>query len=68
MARLKVEVGQVNMSTVCDKRELNLDLRGPRLRYGQVAQLILEEAGSALLRNVRNSLHPQAPAAAGEEV
>ena len=48
MARLKPEVDQVNMSTVCDKRELKLDVTGPKLRYSQVAQMLV--AGHALRR------------------
>jgi len=43
MARLKPELEQVNMSTVCDKRELNVDITGPRLNYGQVAYLLVQD-------------------------
>jgi len=32
MERLKAEIDQVNMSTVCDKRELNVEFSGPKLR------------------------------------
>jgi B12-binding domain/radical SAM domain protein len=52
MARLKPEVDQVNMSTVCDKRELNIDLSGPRLHYPQVAQMLIEDTARALGRRL----------------
>jgi hypothetical protein len=44
MARLRPAIEQANMSTVCDKRELNLDVIGPKLNYGQVAHMIMEDA------------------------
>ncbi|MGC8779921.1 MAG: TIGR04190 family B12-binding domain/radical SAM domain protein [Anaerolineae bacterium] len=43
LIRLKDEIDQVNMSTVCDKRELNVELRGPRLRYLQVGKMLIED-------------------------
>jgi hypothetical protein len=52
MARLKPEVDQVNMSTVCDKRELNVDVRGPKLRYRQVAQMLIEDTARAVGRRL----------------
>jgi B12-binding domain/radical SAM domain protein len=52
MARLKPEVDQVNMSTVCDKHELELDVHGPKLRYSQVAQMLLEDTARALGRRL----------------
>lgn len=44
MGRLKAEIDQVNMSTVCDKRELNVEFSGPKLRYYQVARMLIEDA------------------------
>jgi len=44
LARLKPDVDQVNMSTVCDKRELELDVHGPKLNYGQVVRLLAADA------------------------
>ena len=43
MERLKSEVDQVNMSTVCDKRELNLNVIGPKLRYVQLAHMLVSD-------------------------
>lgn len=43
LIRLKDEIDQVNMSTVCDKRELNVELRGPKLRYLQVGRMLIED-------------------------
>lgn len=44
MSRLRPEIEQANMSTVCDKRELNLDVSGPMLNYAQVAQMLAQDA------------------------
>jgi B12-binding domain/radical SAM domain protein len=52
MARLKGEVDQVNMSTVCDKRELELGMSGPKLRYSQVAQMLLQDTLHAMGRRI----------------
>jgi hypothetical protein len=52
MARLKPELEQVNMSTVCDKRELNVDMTGPRLNYVQVAQMLLQDTVLGLGRRL----------------
>lgn len=48
MDRLKAEIDQVNMSTVCDKRELNVEFSGPKLRYGQVARMVIRETVRSL--------------------
>jgi len=48
MERLKAEVDQVNMSTVCDKRELNLDVIGPKLRYAHLAHMLVTDSLRAL--------------------
>jgi hypothetical protein len=53
MARLKPELEQANMSTVCDKRELNLDVVGPKLRYTQVARMLVSGTLEALARRLR---------------
>lgn len=59
MARLRPEIERANMSTVCDKRELNLDVTGPRLNYGQVASMIAQDVvqtvGRALSAPFRRS-------------
>lgn len=52
MARLRPQIEQANMSTVCDKRELNLDVSGPKLNYAQVAQMLLWDTAQALGRRV----------------
>ncbi len=55
LVRLKPEIDQVNMSTVCDKRELNVEFSGPKLRYHQVAGMLIED----MLREARRRLFPQ---------
>ena len=50
MARLRPEVEQTNMSAVCDKRELNLDVIGPKLNYAEVARMIAQDTAQALGR------------------
>jgi hypothetical protein len=52
MGRLKAEIDQVNMSTVCDKRELNVEFSGPKLRYGEVARMLVEDALRTLSRRL----------------
>lgn len=52
MARLRPQIEQANMSTVCDKRELNLDVSGPKLNYGQVAQMLVGDAANDLIRHL----------------
>jgi B12-binding domain/radical SAM domain protein len=52
MARLRPEVEQTNMSTVCDKRELNLDVIGPKLNYVEVAHMIAQDAAQAIGRTL----------------
>ena len=52
MARLKAEVDQVNMSTVCEKRELEVGVSGPKLRYSQVAQMLIQDTLHALRRRI----------------
>ncbi len=52
MARLRPEIEQANMSTVCDKRELNLDVIGPKLNYGQVAQMLIQDTAQVLGRRL----------------
>ncbi len=55
LGRLKAEIDQVNMSTVCDKRELNVEFSGPKLRYHQVAHMLIED----MVREVSRRLFPQ---------
>jgi hypothetical protein len=62
MARLRPEIERANMSTVCDKRELNIDVKGPKLNYGQVAHMILEDAAQAVSRAFTAPFRRQAPA------
>lgn len=57
MTHLKAEIDQVNMSTVCDKRELNVEFSGPKLRYGEVARMLAADTLQALGRWLR----PQKP-------
>ncbi len=52
MARLRPQIEQANMSTVCDKRELNLDVTGPKLNYGQVAQMLARDAVRDVMRRI----------------
>ena len=52
MGRLKTEIDQVNMSTVCDKRELNVEFSGPKLRYGEVARMLVEDTLRTLGRRL----------------
>jgi len=52
MARLKPEVAQVNMSTVCDKRELVLSVDGPKLNYQRVAHMLVSDTARALGRRL----------------
>ena len=52
MERLKAEIDQVNMSTVCDKRELNVEFSGPKLRYGEVARMLVEDTLRTLGRRL----------------
>jgi B12-binding domain/radical SAM domain protein len=52
MERLKAEIDQVNMSTVCDKRELNVEFSGPKLRYGEVARMLAEDTLRTLGRRL----------------
>ena len=52
MGRLKAEIDQVNMSTVCDKRELNVEFSGPKLRYHQVARMLIEDVARWLGRRL----------------
>jgi B12-binding domain/radical SAM domain protein len=61
MARLKPDVDQVNMSTVCDKRELTLDVTGPKLRYLQVAQLLLGDTARGIRRRLASPFRRLAP-------
>jgi len=52
MARLRPAIEQANMSTVCDKRELNVDITGPRLNYGAVAHLLVKDVAETLRRRL----------------
>jgi len=59
MARLRPAIEQANMSTVCDKRELNVDMTGPRLNYGTVAHLLLKDTVQTLGRKLAAPLRPR---------
>ncbi|MGQ9490457.1 MAG: TIGR04190 family B12-binding domain/radical SAM domain protein [Anaerolineae bacterium] len=52
MARLRPAIEQANMSTVCDKRELNLEVAGPKLNYGQVAGMLVRDGVQEFLRRL----------------
>jgi B12-binding domain/radical SAM domain protein len=62
MARLKSEVAQVNMSTVCDKRELVLNVDGPKLNYRRVAHMLVTDTARALGRRLTGPLRRIRPA------
>ncbi len=55
---LKPQIDDVNMSTVCDKRELELGVDGPKLRYSEMAGLVIKDVfggqASGLLRRSEN--------------
>lgn len=55
MARLRPAIEQANMSTVCDKRELNLEVLGPKLNYGQVVGMLARDAAQELIRRLTAS-------------
>ncbi len=67
MTRLRPEIEQTNMSTVCDKRELNLKVDGPRLNYGQVAQMLVEDGLSQLSRRLTAPFRRPAPALGSQD-
>jgi hypothetical protein len=67
MARLRPEIERANMSTVCDKRELNIDVTGPKLNYGQVAHMILEDAAQVVTRAFTAPFRRPVPAPASIE-
>lgn len=67
MARLRPEIERANMSTVCDKRELNIDVTGPKLNYGQVAHMILEDAAEVVSRTFTAPFRRPVPAPASIE-
>jgi B12-binding domain/radical SAM domain protein len=62
MARLKPDVDQVNMSTVCDKRELNLDVIGPKLHYAQMAHMVVMDTMRGLRRRLAAPFRKLQPA------
>lgn len=43
LARLKPEIDRANTSTICDKRELETTITGPRLKIGGIARFLLRE-------------------------
>jgi B12-binding domain/radical SAM domain protein len=68
MVRLKSEVAQVNMSTVCDKRELVLNVDGPKLNYRRMAHMLVADTARALgkrlivpLRKTKAAYAPRNP-------
>ena len=67
MARLRPEIERANMSTVCDKRELNLDVTGPKLNYGQVAHMIVQDAAQVVRDTLTAPFRRPSPAAAPVE-
>jgi B12-binding domain/radical SAM domain protein len=62
MARLKSEVAQANMSTVCDKRELVLSMDGPKLNYRRVAHMLVTDTVRAVGRRLAAPLRKTRPA------
>jgi B12-binding domain/radical SAM domain protein len=67
MARLKPEIAQANMSTVCDKRELVLRMDGPRLNYRRVARMLVGDTLRALGRRLTASQRGIRPVYATED-
>ena len=61
MARLRPDIEQANMSTVCDKRELNLDMAGPKLNYGTVARMLIQDTLQATGRRLGTSFRRLSP-------
>jgi B12-binding domain/radical SAM domain protein len=62
MARLKPEIAQANMSTVCDKRELVLSMDGPKLNYRRMAYMLATDTARALGRRLAVPLRKTRPA------
>jgi B12-binding domain/radical SAM domain protein len=67
MARLKPEIAQANMSTVCDKRELVLSMDGPRLNYRRVAHMLVSDTVRALGRRLAAPPRKVRPAYASKD-
>ncbi len=67
MVRLRPQIEQANMSTVCDKRELNVDVKGPRLNYGSVAQMLARDAVRGIAQRLTAPFRRPAPAYVAEE-
>lgn len=51
---IKPQVDEANLSTVCDKAELNLPLRGLKLNLPQAALLSLQHTAKRLLPSIRS--------------
>jgi B12-binding domain/radical SAM domain protein len=67
MARLKPEIAQANMSTVCDKRELVLSMDGPKLNYRRVAHMLVSDTVRALGRRLAAPPRKVGPAYASKD-
>ncbi len=62
MIQLRPQIEQANMSTVCDKRELNLNVNGPKLNYGQVAQILARDTVRNIAARLTTPFRRLAPA------
>ncbi len=67
LAEWKPLIDRLNMSTVCDKRELNLAVRGPGIRYLTVARLLAAEAAVSVGRRLQSALRSAGPGSATVE-
>lgn len=67
MVRLRPQIEQANMSTVCDKRELNVDVKGPRLNYGSVAQMLARDTVRGIAQRLTAPFRRPAPAYVADE-
>jgi hypothetical protein len=54
LARLKPEIDCANTSTICDKRELETSIRGPRLKVPGIARFLWREGWQALFGRGRS--------------
>jgi B12-binding domain/radical SAM domain protein len=67
MVRLRPEIAQANMSTVCDKRELVLSVDGPKLNYRRVARMLIGDTVRALGRRLAAPSRKIGPAYVSED-
>ena len=61
LMRLKPEIDRANTSTVCDKRELEMPIEGPRLRIPGIIRFLVREGWQAVKSKLQSS-NPKAQA------